>query len=223
VSFSPLPAEFSRCLNVLQSRRNPRIVDLGSGNGDFAQALKQFGLQVWGVDRLPAAAGVTANLRGDALNPPFLAESLDCILAGNLVRHLLVQDKPGSFLKVWLKLLRPGGSIFLFEDEPNRADPAEENFVDLQGFLAQLMPATRGPLFSRHQFLAKTGVWTPGFNWVTGIEKNNSQPDIAAVCQMIGVGISGKNPKGTAGQLLSRIEENGLSYGTFWWAHTQLA
>ena len=216
--FSPLPAEFTDLLNDLAHRSNPRIIDFGSGQGELSSLLTGFDLSVWGLDRLPEAAGVAAQLRGDALYPPVLPGSLDCILAGNLVRHLLVQQKTGSFLQLWLELLRPGGCVFIFEDEPGSESEAVRNFKDLQAFLALLMPSTRGPLFSRSQFRKQVSRWTPGQQWSTGVVANAIKPDAEFVCNMLSEGLSAPESPSGAGQLLSRIERHGLSYGSYWWA-----
>ncbi len=220
--FSPLPSELLTFLADLQTRSNPRIMDLGSGLGAFSQLLAGFDLPVWGLDRLPTAVGTRAHLQGDALHPPILSGSLDCILAGNLVRHLLIQSGGGSFLQIWLDLLCPGGSIFLFEDEPGKTSPAEKNFKELQTFLACLMPSSRGGLFCRSQFSTQVKNWTPGQKWTTGLVSNRCKPDVDAVCRMLAEGIHQSSPVGPAEQLLARIEKHGLSYGSFWWAQTKL-
>ncbi len=222
VSFSPLPSEFIQFLQELQSRPSPRVLDLGSGQGDFSELLARYDIAAFGLDRLPEAAGVQANIRADALHPPVLPGSLDAVVAGNLVRHLLVQCPEGAFLQRWLELLHPGGSIFLFEDEPGVSAPAELNFKDLQDFLARLMPSTRGPLISRSQFNRQLQVFTPGQKWSTGLMLNDHKPDTAGVRTMLtGADPEGK-PQGLAGKLLSAIDEHGLSYGSFWWAHARL-
>ena len=221
LSFSPLPSEFIQLLQELQSRPMPRILDLGSGQGDFSQLLAPYDLAVYGLDRLPEVAGVQACIRADALHPPVLPGSLDAVVAGNLVRHLLVQCADGAFLQRWVELLRPGGSLFIFEDEPGLSDPAELNFKDLQEFLARLMPSTRGPLISRSLFKKKLQGCTPGLKWSTGLTLNEDRPDTVGVHSMLtGAGAEGK-PGGPAGKLLDAIDEHGLSYGSFWWAHAR--
>lgn len=223
MSFSPLPVEFLKLLEKLQSISNPRILDFGSGSGDFSRLLSGYDLPLWGVDFLPKAAGVDARIRGNAIIPPILVGSLDCILAGNLVRHLLVQDRHGLFLQTWLMLLRPGGSIFLFEDEPGESRCAAGNYNNLQSFLAQLMPSVRGPLFSLSELHQQMPDWTPDQKWTTGLVQNELKPDIKAVCSMLRGDPSEMEPNGLVGKLLSDIDRYGLSYGSYWWAHAQKA
>lgn len=219
MSFSPLPVEIVQFLKTLSSQSHPRILDLGSGQGDFSQLLNPYGVPVWGLDRLPTAAGVKAHLQGDALDLPVLPASLDCLLAGNLVRHLLIQCPDGSFLKHWLDFLRPGGCIFLFEDEPEEDSAATRNYHELQNFLAKLMPSHRGPLLPRSKFCSQVRSFTPEQQWNTGLAKNQESPDTSAVLAMLRGGSSSpRQADGQAGQLISRIEKYGLSYGSYWWA-----
>ncbi len=221
MSFSPWPAEFVTFLQDLQSRKDPRILDLGSGQGDFSFLLKDFNLQIWGLDRLPKVAGVVADLQADALDPPILPGSLDCLLAGNLVRHLLTQNKSGSFLSRWLELLRPGGCLFLFEDEPGESIESEKNYFLLQAFLSQVMPATRGPLLSRKKFCDVVSGITPQQAWNTGFVENTEKPDSVAVISMLKGGANEIPASGPVGRLVSDIENHGLSYGSYWWAQAR--
>jgi len=222
VPFSPIPAEFTNLLTKLQSQPTVRVLDLGCGQGEFSQILKQFDISVWGLDRLPAEAGIEASVRGDALRPPILAASLDCIVAGNLVRHLLAPEEDGNFLVTWLRLLRPGGSLLIFEDEPGLSSSAQRNFSDLQTFLAQLMGPSRGPLLALSEFMKIVNTSTPGQAWTTGLTENQCRPDTGPVLEMLMGENSELNPDTAAGRLRFNIERDGMSYGNFWWAHAQL-
>ncbi len=225
--FHPLPENFLQLLSRLEKLPQARIVDLGAGDGEFGRLLGQHGLQVVELDCSSLAAGGSISLRADALQPPLLPGCLDCLLAGNLWRHLLVQDKAGDFLDCWLRLLKPGGTLFIFEDEPSADDlsvfdPAERNFRDLQSFLADLMPHNRGPLVSRDFFLNWANGLAPEQDWQSGIRTNNEKPSAHAVCRMLQANGTNPNPGGEAGKLLAAIKKHGLSYGSYWWASAQI-
>jgi SAM-dependent methyltransferase len=218
LSFSPLPVEFLEFSEKLKEISNAPILDLGSGQGGFASFFADSSLHIWELDRLPRESGVCAHVRGDALKPPILPSSLHCLLAGNLVRHLIVQDKSAKFLSSWLELLKPGGRVFIFEDEPQTHDPAVKNFKDLQSFLAQVMPITRGPLLAREQFLELAGEVTPGTKWESGVLINKNRPDASSVCDMLMGDGDEHDANGAAGRLIEAINQDGLSYGSYWWA-----
>lgn len=216
MSFSPLPAEFLFCLQELKSRTFPQILDLGSGGGFFASLLAAEGLPTWGLDLMPRQAGAVVDLRGDALAPPIRPGSLDCLLAGNLIHHLLAQDSTLSFIDGWLELLKPGGWLFIFGDEPAVGDdPAASNYGHLQDFLASLMPERRGVLISRASFIEQVSALSPELTWQSGLQKNEQLPDIESVRRMLG-GSTGSPPP-----ILRAIEKSGLSYGRYWWASAQ--
>lgn len=47
---------------------------------------------------------------GDALQPPFLPDSFDCIIASEIIEHLVL---PQDFINNMLKLLKPGGTLII--------------------------------------------------------------------------------------------------------------
>ncbi len=220
--FKPLPGNFLEFLSHLEEVPDPLVVDLGSGDGAFGRLLDQSGIQVIELDCSSLATGTSIPLRGDALHPPFLSRSLDCLLAGNLWRHLLVQNPGGDFLTCWLDLLKPGGTLFIFEDEPDTDDRAARNYRDFQSFLAQLMPDCRGSLLSRDYFLEWAHGLIPAQNWHCGTLMNQNKPNSTAVCQMLTANWTTPIPGGSAGELLAAIERFGLSYGSYWWASAKI-
>ncbi len=221
LSFSPLPPAFQLFLRNLKKLNDAQVLDLGSGQGGFASLFAGGPVLLWQLDRLPAEVGVLASIRGDALNPPIKSQSLDGLLAGNLVHHLIAQEPEAGFLGLWFNLLKPGGRIFLFEDEPQKGTPAENNYKDLQTFLARLMPTYRGALLSLQDFLELAAIKKPEIKWESGLVHNQNDPDAGQVCAMLkgdGRGAFG----GGQGEVLAKaIEEQGLSYGTYWWATAQ--
>jgi len=216
--FKPFPKNFLDLLSDLEGLPLARVLDLGSGEGAFGHLLAESGIQVVELDCSALASGGSIPLRADALHPPILPGRLDCLLAGNLLRHLLVQDAEGAFLNRWLDLLKPGGTLFIFEDEPTLSEPAARNFLDLQAFLADLQPTRRGPLISRDFFLKWAKVLNPAQYWQSGIQMNQNTPDANAVCQMLSANGTEPIPGGVAGELLAAIDQYSLSYGSFWWA-----
>lgn len=98
-----------------------RCLDVGCGPGFFSILLAQAGHDVTAVDysegMLKEAQsnfeemGVTvATRQGDAQNLPFPDESFDYIVSRNLVWNL---EHPEKAYREWLRLLRPGGRLFV--------------------------------------------------------------------------------------------------------------
>jgi len=222
VPFEPLPEIFLDQIALLQSKNNAGILDLGSGEGAFGRLLKASGLPVVELDCSSLASGGSLAVRGDALNPPFLEGSLDCLISGNLVRHLMVQDISGNFLNQLLNLLKPQGTFFIFEDEPDSIAADARNFKDLQAFLAEMMPHHRGPLISLEFFEEWADKLVPAQIWQSGIERNLNSPNVEAVLNMLTANGMPPNPASRAGQILESIKVNGLSYGSYWWASTKV-
>ncbi len=217
LSFEPFPSVFLEFVEQLQALPEATVVDLGAGSGEFGRFLKIYGIETIELDCSVLAQGSSIALRADALQPPLLPQSIDCLLAGNLWRHLSVQKNLKLVLADWLGLLKPGGRLFIFEDEPDFNDPSAVNFKELQAFLAQLQPHYRGPLISLDFFLEWAGKNFPLQTWLSGLETNQNSPDISAVLEMLtGQGINPK-PTGTAGRLLKSINNHGLNYGKYWW------
>ncbi len=111
------------------------VLDIGTGTGYLALIAAGLGHRVTGIDLAPtmlAEAQASATRRGlqvvfaegDAVAPPFAAESFDAITN----RHFLwTLREPEVAFRNWLRLLRPGGRVvaidgFWFGD----AEPDEE-------------------------------------------------------------------------------------------------
>jgi hypothetical protein len=145
-----------------------------------------------------------------------LPGSLDVLIAGNLVRHLLVPDARGRFLDHWLTLLRPGGCSYIFEDEPGDFPPAVANYRDLQRFLAGLMPGRRGDLLPLDDFLSLLDR-KPNVALVAQGCRHNRWPAHAAAALEMLQACKGTVPQENA-RLQASLREHGLAYGRFWWA-----
>jgi SAM-dependent methyltransferase len=211
--FDPLPESLSELCRP-PFAADFRAVELGCGDGRLLGLLRRKGLPCTGLDRLPRAAGSMADVVGDACRPPFLPGSIDLLVAGNFVRHLLPRRPDGAFLREWLGLLRPGGSLFVLEDEPG-GGAAAANYRDLQAFLARLDPLGRGPLVSADAFRQALPPDLAATVRDGGVMDNRWPLDAAAVMTMLASGRPA--PGRTAARLLAAIGANGVAYGRQWW------
>lgn len=215
MSFSPLPAPFleflSRC-----DHPQARALDLGCGEAVSWAAAAPSALSIVALDRRGPAAGSGAGLVGDALRPPLRPASFDLVVASNLFRHILEAAAPIDPLPPWQDLLRPGGALFLFEDEPGDRTPAERNYAALQSLLARLVPESRGSLLAQESFLAARDRAGDRDRWRSGVERNGERADVEAVLAWLKTGAV--QAGGEVGRLVDRIERHGLDYGHYWWA-----
>lgn len=210
MSFSPLPAAFLALLEQCDFD-GARALDLGCGEGAEWARHAPAALHVVTLDRRGPVQGTAATLVGDALRPPLRAGRFDLVVASNLYRHILGAAPGTDPLPLWRQLLRPGGTLFLFEDQPGTASAAEQNYADLQRLLARLMPESRGILLARESLeTLQSG------SWRSGRQRNAERPDTDAVLGWLAAG--NPQPGGEVGQLIDRIGREGLSYGEFWWA-----
>jgi SAM-dependent methyltransferase len=212
--FDPLPETLTELLDGPGASRL-RAVELGCGDGRLLNLLRRRGLTCAGLDRMPHVAGSVADVRGDACRPPLRKGSVDLVIAANLVRHLLPAQPACGFLTTWLSLLKPGGAVFILEDEPTGNPPAAARYRDLQAFLARLWPAERGPLVSGKAFRRglppSLAARVDGF----GTAANVWPQDAEAVVAMLRAG--SPTPGGEAALLADAISADGLSCGRQWW------
>jgi ubiquinone/menaquinone biosynthesis C-methylase UbiE len=102
-----------------------KVLDVGTGPGVFACLYAQMGHECIGLDfsnrMLAAARQRAAELTldcafvfGDAEEPPFDADSFDCVSS----RHLLFNlPRPGVAVRQWVRILKPGGKLILIGDD----------------------------------------------------------------------------------------------------------
>ncbi|MGD9548281.1 MAG: class I SAM-dependent methyltransferase [Candidatus Krumholzibacteriia bacterium] len=213
--FSPLPGICNARLDALAAAGGACALDLGCGDGRLGAICSRSGLSIYGVDRLVPLKGDLAHIVGDACGLPVPRSSLDLLLAGNLVRHLLVQDPDLAFLDHWESVLRPGGTLLILEDQPGAGSPARRNYRDLQDLLAGLDPRRRGPLVTVQSFrsLVKDRAWVADAPW--GLAPNRYPADGEAVAAMLAAGSPAES--GPVAGLLRSLERHGLEYGDFWW------
>ena len=221
MAFSPLPSSLVDYLHVLILKKAPVVVDLGCGDGAFSRALAPFGLSVRGLDRMSPVVGTTAEMVGDALQVPLQSGRVDLLLAGNLLRHLVAQSGDWSFLDRWCGLLKPGGRLFILEDEPGGTCAPADNYRRVQEFLAKLSANRRAPLLSLTEFRAHLEESAKPGGWTFGSTDNDIRPDTDVVLDMLRG--PGETPGGEVTALMDDIRTHGLSYGRFWWAAFQSA
>jgi SAM-dependent methyltransferase len=204
--FTPLPTIFTDLCGSLDPD-NSRNLELGCGDGRFLQAAGDCGLRLWGLDLVPPDRGSSAAVVGDALEPPISTGACDLVVASNLVRHLLAVTGGLRFLGSWLALLKPGGSLFVFEDEPAMEEGPAGNYRDLQDFLSRLVPEARGPLLARRDFLGLAAGDHPDLRWEHGLVRNLHGLDSAPILDLL-----------EPGPLKRAIESEGVDPGHYWWA-----
>jgi len=118
-----------RLADAVAAKNPPVVVDLATGSGDVAFALKKklgAGVKVSGLDfcrpmlevaerkkaKLPSAWDISFAF-GDCLNLPLADNSVDALTIAWGVRNLA--DRPRGFAEM-RRVLRPGGSLFVLEN-----------------------------------------------------------------------------------------------------------
>jgi SAM-dependent methyltransferase len=206
--FCPLPTTF---LDDLTRAGERGVLELGSADGGFTRLLRERGAKVVTLDRRRSAAAVVA----DALAPPFRPGTFAMVVAANLLRHLWRWLDPTCGPTAWRDLLAPGGSLYVFEDEPASAPCAARNFRDLQTFLAGVHELQRGPLLPSGTFAAARRRWRWPGAWQDGRAPNAWPADPQAVLALLaGERLEAGAP---ADRLRQAIARDGLSYGSYWW------
>ncbi len=213
--FNPLTTHFTDFLDQLDPD-TATVLELGSGEGGFRALLPPGSPVLLGLDLRQPALGTVCDLVGDARHPPLRPGSIDLLVAANLVRHLVPRHRLAEFIRHWRSLLKPAGALFIFEDEPSQATPAERNFGDLQAFLAQLMPESRGSLLALSRFrkmIAEDADVTP---WTFGFQRNEETLEATEVMRFLGAGEG--TPTGPVARLIRAIGRDGVAPGRYWWA-----
>ena len=213
--FHPLPTIFAEEISRLDPDTDT-VLELGSGEGHFRALLADLGHTCLGLERRHPASGVQCDVVGDARRPPVRAGSVSVLVAANLVRHLTPRHHLAKWVAHWRGLLKPGGALFLFEDEPSQATIGTRNFRDLQAFLARLMPETRGPLLSLARFREMVVAPEEPAQWTFGRQRNQETISATEVVRFLSGGQG--TPTGPVAGLIRSIGRDGLDPGEFWWA-----
>jgi hypothetical protein len=172
------------------------------------------------LDLVGPEGGTVADIVGDCRDLPVRERGLDVLLAPNLLRHLAPADQELEFLDRWLAALKPGGLLFIFEDEPVTEPRGAAHYRDLQDILSRLMPETRGPLLSLRDFQARLAARKDASCWEFGTERNRQTLDASAVLAFLAP-VSGSSEE--IRSLQTGIRRDGLDPGVFWWARAAVA
>lgn len=219
MSFTPLPKIFTDlCLHAVLPP--PRILELGCGDGCFRAVLADHGISCWGLDLVGPEGGTVVDVVGDARDLPVAGGSVDILLVPNLLRHLVPAEPALGFLEGWLEALKPGGFLFIFEDEPVTEPLAAAHYRDLQDFLSRLMPESRGPMLSLESFKARLTDRVPLSRWEFGTARNLQPLDASTVLAFLEP-VSGDS--GEIRRLQAGIRHDGLTPGDYWWARVAKA
>jgi 2-polyprenyl-3-methyl-5-hydroxy-6-metoxy-1,4-benzoquinol methylase len=113
-----LPASRQRCERLVRDLPAPskpsRLLDVGSGNGEFLVQMRELGWSVAGHDVDPKAAALVRSfgieVSEGALGAASYAEPFDAITLHHVIEH--VHD-PVDLLRACRALLRPGGRLWL--------------------------------------------------------------------------------------------------------------
>jgi hypothetical protein len=214
MSFSPIPAELETDLGRAQAR----ILELGAGDGRFTSLLRRHAPQVVTLDMQSFSK---PDIVGDVRALPLQPAGWHCLIAANLLKHLVGPARDFSVVQYWLSCLKRGGCLWILEDEPKGSDPAQRNYRDLQALMARLSPASRGPLLDRMalQTVVDRAPWP-----VAGMRhgrRHNDYPidNIDHVLDMLS---SLSTDRGSEAQrIAARIRRHGLSYGDYWWTRLE--
>ena len=143
-------------LGYLGQQEDPVILEAGCGQGIWVIELDGKGYQIHGLDYsltgLQAASAYKSGLSlvsGDILHLPFKDESFDAILSWGVVEHFEDFSLLDRSLKEKVRVLRPGGQLFI-------TVPVENMFLHVKGVirgLPGLRRFTRPSPFFENKFL----------------------------------------------------------------------
>lgn len=107
---------------LLGADRNKSVLDLGTGTGFLANITAKMGYSTIGLDisnemmcyAVRHAKALQSNavyMKGSALDLPFMDNTVDFIINARLIWTIV---EPDVAIKEWLRVIRPGGTIFCF-------------------------------------------------------------------------------------------------------------
>ena len=133
--------------NIIVSLNSPRILDVGTGNGNFIRVLTSLEADfksAVGIDVLNSSiTSCEANFNDErisfvkmnALNMDFEDNSFDVVSLSNSLHHLLdIEDT----LKEMERVLAPGGVIIICEMINNNLNKKQKSHLQLHHFAAEI-------------------------------------------------------------------------------------
>ena len=171
---SASPSVLRPLREALRGAPGRRLLDVGGGTGNYAQALRDEGWDVVVCDSSPdmlarAAAKGLETVEADAQALPFDAESFDALICVSMLHH--VDDRPRA-LAEQRRVLRPGGrgALMLY----TREDIEHAWYHDY-------FPSTRAWMDASHPRLAELIGLLPGARRIELVFRDLQDASLAAL------------------------------------------
>jgi SAM-dependent methyltransferase len=106
---------FTRLIRALDPNRSWLVLEVGAGTGANLSVLRNIGARRvvacdLSVDALRLSGSEATLARADATRLPFRSDSIDLLLAADVIEHL---DDDREALREFVRVLRPGGHLVL--------------------------------------------------------------------------------------------------------------
>lgn len=107
-------------LEAVLNERPISVLDLGCSNGVYVRALNAKGIPAFGIDMLTSESWATGGryVRGDVGDPPIADESVDTVIAFEVLEHL---PDPLQALREWRRICRRAVVLSVPNGETPRA------------------------------------------------------------------------------------------------------
>lgn len=189
------------------------VVELGAGEGAFADRLASLGVRPVLVDPRPLPAhGRWPRVRAASPCLPLRDASCGLIVLANTVRHL-DGDELGEHAREWRRCLAPGGELWVLEDDPDDDGPAARNYRRCLELLARTGPGRGGALGweqARDRLSPVLG------EAVDHYRETNRTPVEDALAPLGWMRAVGRVPAGEISALERDVVREGMAYGRYW-------
>ena len=174
-----------RAVRELRLPRGALVADLACGTGELCRELGRAGYRSIGVDSsagmLARAHGAERFVRGDILDLPLAAASVDGVTSGFALRN--VTDIPRSAGEM-ARVVRPGGRLAVLDLAESRAVTEWIRATWVEGVIPRL-----GALLSdrdAYRYLPASTAYLPDGDTLLGIFRDAGFPDVRRI--LLGVG-----------------------------------